>query len=260
VISKKALRSAVLVVAAAAGMALVAGNAVGQESPDSRRFTKDFRFADCDFTSGGENPYFRLRPGRLVLEAEEDGEVARVEITVLREFERLYVPGLGWVRTRVIEERETVDDELVEVSRNFFAMCTQTDDLVYFGEDVDIYHEDGSVTHEGAWRAGQPDGNGLAQPGILMPGRFLLGARYYQELADGIALDRAEHMEMGLVVTTKAGRFRECVRIVETTPLEPGHESVKVYCRGIGLVMDNEAQLVEYDFGDDREDDDTDDD
>ena len=33
---------------------------------------------------------------------------------------------------------------------------------------------------------------------MIMPGTFLLGARYFQELADGIALDRAEHMEMGL--------------------------------------------------------------
>jgi hypothetical protein len=245
-----------LATAASATLVLGAGTTLAQEAPEARRFTKEFRFQDCDFRSQGKNPYFRLRPGRLVLEAEEDGEVARVEITVLREFERLFVPGLGWVRTRVVEERETVDDELVEVSRNFFAMCEETDDLVYFGEDVDIYHEDGTITHDGAWRAGQPDGNGLAQPGILMPGRFLLGSRYYQELADGIALDRAEHTEMGLVVTTKAGRFRDCVRIVETTPLEPGHESIKVYCRGIGLVLDNEAQLVEYDFDDDDDDDD----
>jgi hypothetical protein len=49
------------------------------------------------------------------------------------------------------------------------------------------------------------------------------------------------------------------VRIVETTPLEPGQESIKVYCRGIGLVLDNEAQLVEYDFDDDDDDDDDDD-
>lgn len=212
------------------------------------QFTTDFRLEDCKFKTQGDNPYFPLRAGnQLVLEEEDEGEVARVEITVLNEFEKLFVPGLGWVTTRVVQEVETVDEELVEISRNFFAVCSNTNDVVYFGEDVDIFHEDGSVTHEGAWRAGQPDADGLAQPGLIMPGTWLLGARYFQEIADGIALDRAEHVEMGLEIETEAGTFQNCVRIVETTPLEPTAESEKVYCPGIGLVNDSGAELVEYD-------------
>jgi hypothetical protein len=212
-------------------------------------FTTEFRFQECDFRASGVNPYFiPLKPSRFVYEAEEDGEIERLEITVLDDFERIHVPGLGLVRTRVIEERETVDDELVEVSRNFYAICGGRNDIAYFGETVDIFQEDGSVTHEGEWRAGRPDARGLAQPGIIMPGTFLLGSRYYQELADGIALDRAEHVAMGLEVNTPAGRFRGCVRVVETTPLEPGEESFKVYCPGIGLVMDNDLTLIEYEI------------
>ena len=104
------------------------------------------------------NPYFiPLKLARFVYEAEEDGETARLEITVLDDFERIHVPGLGLVRTRVIEERETVDDELVEVSRNFYAICGKRNDVVYFGEKVDIFREDGSVSHDGEWRAGRPD-------------------------------------------------------------------------------------------------------
>ncbi|MFN2387840.1 MAG: hypothetical protein ABR576_16415, partial [Thermoanaerobaculia bacterium] len=210
-------------------------------------FTTEFRLQECRFRASGVNPHFiPLKPSRFVYEAEEDGEIERLEITVLDDFERIHVPGLGLVRTRVIGERETVDGELVEVSRNFYAICGKRNDVVYFGEKVDIFHEDGSVTHEGEWRAGQPDARGVAHPGIIMPGTFLLGSRYYQELADGIALDRAEHVAMGLVVNTPAGRFRDCVRVVETTPLEPGSESVKVYCPRVGLVMDNELTLIEY--------------
>lgn len=217
---------------------------------DEPEFTSEFR-SDCKFTSEGGNPYFLLKPGRLVLEGEDDGEVFRVQITVLNETAGIFVPGLGVVRTRVVEERETVDDELIEVSRNYFAMCKQTGDVWYFGEDVDIFHEDGSVTHDGAWIAGRPDGKGLAEPGIIMPGSFLLGSRYYQELADGIALDRAEHVEMGLEFRSRAGRFRDCVRVIETTPLEPGEESEKTYCPGVGLVADDEAELVSFSFRDD---------
>jgi len=222
------------------------------------QFTTQFRLGDCEFETRGVNPYFNLKPGyQSVLEGEEDGATIRVEISVLREFETIVLPDLGAVKTRVVQEREFEDDELIEVSRNFFAICDETNDVFYFGEDVDIFEEDGTVSHEGAWRAGQPDEDGLAQPGIIMPGTFLLGSRYYQELADGIALDRAEHIEMGLEVTTPAGSFAQCVRVVETTPLEPNSDSEKIYCAGVGLVMDNGNQLIEFrpNTGDDEADD-----
>ena len=78
-----------------------------------------------------------------------------------------------------------------------------------------------------------------------MPGgAFLLGSRYYQEIAPGVALDRAEHVEMGLDIEVPAGDFKKCVKINETTPMEPGALSVKVYCPGVGLVMDGDMELV----------------
>jgi hypothetical protein len=210
-------------------------------------FTSKFYLQDCQFQSTGSNPYFILQPGyQLVLEEEVDGEIERVQITVLDDTEPITVPGLGTVTTRVVEEVESVGGNLVEVSRNFFAICGGRNDAVYFGEDVDIYNPDGSITHEGEWRAGQPDGSGLAEPGIIMPGTFLLGSRYFQELADGIALDRADHVAMDFEVTTDAGTFSDCVQIIETSPLEPKSSSTKVYCRGIGLVNDDGVELVEY--------------
>jgi hypothetical protein len=231
--------------AGAAVAALVATTALA-DSPKKVQFTSSFRLGDCHFAAQGANVYFNLNPGTFLALEEEGDELTRVEITVLAETEPITVPGLGTVTTRVVQERETVDGEVVEISRNFFALCGGRNDLVYFGEDVDIYNEDGSITHEGAWRAGQPDGNGLAEPGILMPGTFLLGSRYFQELADGVALDRAEHVAMDLTVETEAGTFDECVQIRETTPLEPKSESLKIYCAGVGLVNDSGAELVEY--------------
>ena len=79
-----------------------------------------------------------------------------------------------------------------------------------------------------------------------MPGRFLLGSRYFQEIAPGVALDRAEHVKMGLTVKTPAGTFEDCVEVLETTPLEPGATSVKRYCAEIGLVVDGVAKLVDF--------------
>ena len=40
------------------------------------------------------------------------------------------------VRTRVMEEYETVDGEVEEISRNYVADCEPMHDVYYFGEDV----------------------------------------------------------------------------------------------------------------------------
>jgi hypothetical protein len=178
----------------------------------------------------------------LVLEGEDDGEQVRVVITVLTSTKTINLSGIGQITTRVVREREMVDGELVEISRNFFAQCNRTNDIYYFGEEVDIYEDGEIVSHDGAWEAGK---NG-AVPGIIMPGTFLLGSRYYQERAADIALDRAEHVLMGLNINTPAGNFTRCVEVVETTPLEPGHESVKRYCPGVGLVFDDGIELTEF--------------
>lgn len=84
-----------------------------------------------------------------------------------------------------------------------------------------------------------------ARPGVMMPGTFLLGSRYFQELAPDVALDQAEHIAMGLTVKTPARTFANCVKILETTPLEPDDISTKVYCPGIGLILDDSVTLVE---------------
>jgi hypothetical protein len=222
---------------------LLGGTAWGARAEYTNRFPQD----ECTFSATGRNLHFSIRPGdRLVLEGDDDGELARVQITVLNQTKQItFLTEEGeslTVTTRVVEEREWKDGELVEVSRNFYARCTKTGDIYYLGEDVDIYEDGVIVSHDGAWRAGQ-DG---ARPGIIMPGSFLLGSRYYQELAPGVAQDRAEHVRMGLTVQTPAGTFEECVEVVETSPLEPGTQSVKQYCAEVGLVVDSVVKLVEF--------------
>jgi hypothetical protein len=144
------------------------------------------------------------------------------------------------IETRVVEERETEDGELVEVSRNYFAICNRTNSVIYFGEEVDIYEDGVIVGHEGEWLAGV-DG---ARPGIIMPGTVLVGARYFQEVAPGVALDRAEIVSLTATVQTPAGRFTRCLRTRETTPLEPGEVEFKSYAPGIGLIQDEVLRLV----------------
>ncbi len=230
------------VAAAVVCLGLCSAPARAQEEP---AFTSEFQLENCDFTLKSQNPYFPLKPGFVRSYAgESDGELVELVITVENRTRTVSLPiggELRKVKTRVVEEHEQADGELVEISRNFFAVCRQTGDVFYFGEEVDIYEDGEIVSHDGAWLAGR-DG---ARPGILMPGRFLLGARYFQEIAPN-ALDRAEHVEDGLGVDVIAGSFEGCARIAETTPLEPGAESEKLYCPGVGLAIDGPVELVEF--------------
>jgi hypothetical protein len=228
---------------AAVSLVLATSGAMAEGDDEDESFTRKFRLADCSFQTTGTNPYFLLQPGHtLTLEGVDDGLAVKVVVTVLEQTREVVLPTLGSVLTRVVEEREWKNGELVERSLNFFASCEPTNDVYYFGEDVDIFEPDGTIVHDGAWLAGKHG----AKPGIIMPGTMLLGSRYYQELAAGVALDRAEHERDSVRIRTPAGTFTRCARIVETTPLEPGHESIKVYCPGIGLVMDGDARLTSY--------------
>lgn len=241
----------------ALAMVAAACGAGAARAEDPGVFTSEFQPEDCTWTlKSPANSLFPITPGwTLVLEGEEESdegsEEVRLEVVALRARERIVFMTPGGRRVsllaRVVEEREEIDGELAEVSRNFFAICGETGDVFYFGETVDNY-EDGEVAnHSGSWRAGK---NG-AQPGIIMPGRFLIGSRYFQEQAPGVALDRGENLQMGLTVASEAGAFHGCVKVLDTNGLHPDEEGEeKLYCPGIGIVRDVDVELVEYGFGD----------
>ena len=212
--------------------ALVVALALVAAAPQEWRRTFDVRPAALVAT--GASRFFILDPGyQLVL---EDGD-ERLVISVLDETK--VVDG---VTTRVVEERESKGGKLIEISRNFFARDPASGDVYYFGEDVDMY-KDGKVTsHEGAWASGV---NG-AKFGLMIPGAPAAGARYYQEVAPKVAMDRAEIVATNLSVKLPAGSFTGCVRVKETTPLEPGVTEYKVHAPGIGLVQDADLKLVRY--------------
>jgi hypothetical protein len=232
-------------------LALAVALALPQAARGADEFTTDFRIEDCTWSAWGrENPYLSLRPGRQqVLEGEEDGTEIRAEVTMLHETETIHFTTAKGkpltVVARVMEEREFEDGEIAEVSRNWVARCVQTSNIFYFGEEVDDYEDGVLVGHEGEWRAGV-DG---AQPGLLMPGSFLLGARYFQEQAPDVAEDRAENARQGFAVAVPAGIFGECVQLDETNPVDDpsGKEvDVKVFCPGVGIVKDEELELVSF--------------
>jgi hypothetical protein len=220
------------------------------------------------------NQYFPLIEGRVweldTKNCDDCDEDEAVRVSILA--------GAGGTQivdgqqTRVMEEREWVDDEITEVSRNFVNQCSYTQDVYYWGEDVcieagseDALEQEPYVGHincaliedddvdlgdltwgEGAWRAGL--GEPAAAPGILFPGgAFLLGARYFQEVAEN-AQDWATNEEMGLSVDNAGGEFEDCVLVLDRNLLEDpkskedGDE--KFYCPDIGIVQDEDMELT----------------
>lgn len=203
------------------------------DGEQDKKWTEYFGQENCTFSSTGRNRFFILEPGhQLVLESRQE----KVVITVLNETKKI-----GNVVTRVVEEREEENGKLKEISRNFFAICRQHSDVFYFGEEVDDYEDGKIVNHSGAWRADEKN----SRAGIIMPGTVLLGARHYQEIAPN-AMDRAEIISYDVTMKTPAGTFKNCLRVEETSGLDPDEKYYKTYAPGVGLIQDEDLLLTRY--------------
>jgi len=141
----------------------------------------------------------------------------------------------------VIEEYESKDGQVVEVSRNFFAQA-QDGTVCYFGEEVDMFDGAGNVaSHSGSWRAGE-DGN---LPGVFMPPSLEVGQAFQQEIAPGIAEDQSKVIALGERTDVPAGTFEDTATLRDGSPLDGGTGD-KIYARGIGLIVDGSARLTRY--------------
>jgi hypothetical protein len=217
------------------GLLWLSGARAGE--PD-RKWLDSFGVNEKNLSSTGRNTCFILEPGyQLVFEGKEDGAPVQLTITVLNETKR--VDG---VETRVVEERETNNGKLAEVSRNYFAFDPTAHDVYYFGEDVDMYKDGKVINHEGGWLSGVKG----AKYGMAMSGSPRVGNRYFQEVAPGIAMDRAEVVSTNEIVSTPAGIFVHCVKTEETTPLEPKSREYKYYAPEVGLIQDGDLKLARH--------------
>jgi hypothetical protein len=205
----------------------------GGQAP-AKGWIESFNVDARSFVSSGKNKFFILEPGWQCYYEGKKGH--HLTITVLNETK--VVDG---VETRVLEEREFEDGELSEISRNYFAVDKTTNDVYYFGEDVDMY-EGGKVKgHGGSWLSGK-DG---AKFGLMMPGAPKVGLRYYQERAPKVALDRAEIVSLTEKLKTPAAEFENCLKTEETSDLESG-KAYKFHAPDVGLLSDGDLRLVRY--------------
>ncbi len=228
------IRRAVQVTCAAV-TALLWSTAYARTTGAKATWQEEFGISSCNLVTTGRSPYFVLEPGFQLF---YEGDGAKLQITVLDE-----TKVVAGVRTRVVEEKEWKDDQLHEISRNYFAICEQTKDVFYFGEDVDFYEDGKVVKHDGSWLAG--NGN---RPGLMMAGKPKVEMKYYQELAPGVAMDRAEIVSLDETCQTPAGTFSGCMKVKETSAIEVTAREHKYYAPAIGLVRDESLRLTRYGF------------
>jgi hypothetical protein len=231
-----------IVVIDEAGGAVLSIEAQAASAPDSdeldERFTDSFGEEPADLGPTGANPYFILDPGWFIELSGKKGEDEVVILITVLDVTR----KIAGVCCRAVEEKEIVNGQIKESTRDYFAISRKTNNVYYFGEDVDVYKDGKVVGHEGTWIAGEKG----ARYGLFMPGVPLLGARYYQEIAPGVALDRGEVTSLTEKLECPAGKFENVLKVVETSDLEKDVAETNLYARGIGVVMDDDLKLSKY--------------
>jgi peptidase YpeB-like protein len=244
---------AAAVVLSAAG--LVAGIGYTAEIKDPPRWTKGSDFSSLkdwslkaeQIVPHGVSPlYYPITPGhKHALERPDhpDGKY-RKETVVLNTTEDFDIRGIGKFKTAVVQEEEYLDGVLSERTLNWIALDKATNNVHSFGA-VSWEIQGGKPSFTGTWRAGDPDGDGVAEPGLLMPGTFKVGERYISAGGRSTTYGGAENMEEGLEVAVPAGRFKGCVRIREQGLIDLKDINDKIWCPEVGLVSDtSDGKLI----------------
>jgi uncharacterized membrane protein YkoI len=212
---------------------------------------KDWNVKPENLSPRGHNPlYFPLTPGfRYIMEYPNHphGHL-RIEVQVLEKTEPFDVPEIGKFECAVVQEEEFYDGVFDQRAENWFCIDKSNNNMYAFGEVSWEIDQIGRKVFAGTWRVGDPDGNGIAEPGLLMPGKFVVGDKYVFDGHEAEAYGYTENIEKGITITVPAGTFKDCVRAREYSLTNPSDITDKWYCPGVGIVKDtSDGELVASD-------------
>jgi uncharacterized membrane protein YkoI len=239
----------------AAGFALADGAVAGTINDPPRYKSgkdysslKDWNLKAENIVPHGVNPlYYPIVPGHKHVHERPDHPDGkyRKETVVLDSTEDFDLPGIGKFKTAVVQEEEYMDGVLTQRALNWFALDKTTNSVYAFGEVSWEINEEGKPVFEGTWRAGDLDGDGVAEPGLLMPGTFTVGGRYIFDGGQNQAYGGAENMETGIEITVPAGTFKNCVRVREQGLINLKDITDKIWCPVVGVVLDtSDGKLI----------------
>lgn len=182
----------------------------------------------ANFVPTVNHPLFPLVPGTtFIYEGQTAGGLEHNEFVVTNNTK--VILGVACIE---VHDTARLNGELIEDTLDWF--CQDVPGNVwYFGENTTELEGGLIVSLEGSWTAGV-DG---AKPGIVMKAQPAIGDFYRQEFSLGNAEDLAEVISLNESVTVPFGSFNNCLKTLETTPMEPDLQEHKFYCTGVGLVL-----------------------
>jgi len=182
-----------------------------------------------DFVAAIDNPLYPLTPGTtFIYVGTLEGAVESNVVAVTHNTKVIFGVTCAEVRDTVY-----ADGVLTEDTLDWFAQDKDTN-VWYFGENTHELEGNEIINIDGSFKAGV---NG-AQPGIIMKGRPAIGDFYRQEFDLANAEDLAEVISLTDTVTVPYGTFsNQCLKTLETTPLEPDARENKFYAPGVGPIL-----------------------
>jgi len=192
------------------------------------------RIEPANFVSRVTNPYLPLVPGttyRFRGTGANRGETDVVTVTA----KTRRVMGIS---ATVVHDQVFENGALAEDTYDWYAQDRQGN-VWYLGEATKELRNGRVTSTEGSWESGVKG----AQPGIAMwadPAAHR-GRLYRQEYLPGIAEDMGKVVALQQTVTAPAGTYHDCIETEDTTPLEPNVREHKFYCKGVGVVREQES-------------------
>jgi len=179
-----------------------------------------------NFTTTIDNPYFPLTPGATFTYLSRNGRIR--DVFAVTHDTRV----INRVTCVQVHDSVYTNDELTEDTLDFFAQDREGN-VWYFGENTAEFENGLLATIEGSFLSGlNHDKAGIIMKAHPAPGDF-----YRQEFSLGNAEDFAETLNLNSRVVVPYGRFNNCLKSQETTPLEPDALENKYYAPGVGNVL-----------------------
>jgi hypothetical protein len=180
----------------------------------------------ANFSTVIDNPFFPLIPGTTFTYLTPDG-VSKDVFAVTHD-----TRVLDGVTCVVVHDSVFTNNVLTEDTLDFFAQDKQGN-VWYFGENT-AELEDGLIaTIAGSFLSGANND----KPGIIQEAHSAIGDFYRQEFSLQNAEDFAQVVGLNSTVVVPYGTFTNCLKTLETTPLEPDALENKYYAAGVGNVL-----------------------
>ena len=176
-----------------------------------------------------DNAYFPLPVGRrLVYRGTKEGQTQRDVVRVTAKTKMI-----DGVLATAVSDIAKHHNTVLERTTDYYAQ-DKAGNVWYLGEHTVSFGSHGKRDTSGSWMAGV---NG-AIPGLIMEADPRIPDAYRQEFLAGEAEDTAWVVRRGGSVSVPFGTIHHKLSTLEATRIEPGAYDLKVYGKGLGIVLE----------------------